>query len=166
MSAYWQTDVYTRLGSRLSVSRLSCKLGESLVSLRPLQVVLLFLVRGIPLLCASGWYISNTINNENRSNCQYFCLCNIIEELLHSSTRLPNLQNLPWHQKTMPWTAKHAHHYQGLSHHREAVTFMIGEQKYIMTIKTTKWHYLLLFFTYKHINVSRSRHEALDSNVT
>ena len=32
--------------------------------LRPLQVVLLFLVRGIPLLCAGGRYISNTINNE------------------------------------------------------------------------------------------------------
>ena len=55
--------LYTSLGSRLSVSRLSHKLGESLVSLRPLQVVLLFLVRGIPLLCEAGRYISNTINN-------------------------------------------------------------------------------------------------------
>ena len=44
--------LYTSLGSRLSVSRLSHKLGESLVSLRPLQVILLFLVRGF--LCYAG----------------------------------------------------------------------------------------------------------------
>ena len=42
-----------------------------------------------------------------------------MEELLHGSTRLPNLQYLPRHHKTVSWTAKHAHHYQSLSHHAQ-----------------------------------------------
>ena len=129
------------------------------VQLRPLQVILLFLVRGIPLLCAGGWYIINTINNENRSTHVIASIFAHATSWKNCSTVLPGspvcrifhgIKKLCLEQQNT-LTIR----YQSLSHHREAVT--LSENQKISW--QSSWHYLLLSFTYKRINVSRSRLE-------
>ena len=96
----------------------------------------------------------------------YFRPCNIMEELLHGSTRLPNLQYLPWHHKTVSWTAKHAHHYQSLCHHKGSHRCIGKPWKCTIYTKTTKWHYLLLSSVYKRITVSRLRQKIQNTTRT